>query len=158
VADRRLILDSGALSALAAGDERTLAWLYRSIEEQMSLGIPAPVVAETFTGGASDARLHRVISSPSFILDTTYDIGRAAARVRFRSKQPDKTIDAIVIATAAQFPRSIVLTSDPDDLRLLSSQCPEALLAVRSVNVLPKRKSRRDVRGSRLPSRAKLSS
>jgi hypothetical protein len=74
VADRRLILDSGALSELAAGDERTLAWLYRSTEEQIALGIPAPVVAETFTGGPTDARLHRAIPSPSFILDTTYDV------------------------------------------------------------------------------------
>ena len=143
MADRRLILDSGALSALALGDERTLAWLYRSIEEQIAFGVPAPVVAETFTGGATDARLHRVISSPSFGLDTTYDVGRAAARVRFRAKQPDKTIDALVIATAAQFPRSIVLTSDPDDLSLLSSYCPEAALAIRSVNTLPKRRAGR---------------
>jgi hypothetical protein len=71
-------------------------------------------------------------------------IARAAGRLRHRAKRPELTVDAIVIATAAHYPHSIVLTSDPDDLTLLASHCPEAGLTIRSVSasVEPRKKQR----------------
>ena len=140
MADRRLILDSSALSALAQGDPRAIAWAYRATEHKMLYGIPAPVLAETLTGQPRDANIHRAIPSPELVLDTTMGIAGMAGSLRYRAKRPEKTIDAIVVATAAKHPGSIVLTGDPKDLTLLASFCSDARLAIRSVNMGPTRK------------------
>jgi len=100
----------------------------------MLFGIPAPVLAETMTGRPQDARVHRVISTPNVVLDTTGAIARDAGAIRFRAQSLDKTIDALVIATAATLPESIVLTSNPHDLTHLASFRPEAQLHIRDVN------------------------
>jgi predicted nucleic acid-binding protein len=139
MAKRRLILDSGALSALADGEPRMMAWLYEATQNEMLVGIPAPVLAETLTGQASDARIHRVIPADDVVLETTAGIAREAGALRHRSHRCDATVDAIVIATAATCTGSIVMTSNPHDLQLLSSNVPDARLAVRSVNELPPR-------------------
>jgi predicted nucleic acid-binding protein len=133
----RLILDSGGLSSLAAGERRAIAWVYRATQSQMLLGIPAPVLAETLTGQKRDAPVHRVIRAHHTVLDTTESIATMAGGLSYRAARPEMTIDAIVVATAAKFPHSIVLTSDPDDLTLLASYCPEAGLAKRSVKSRP---------------------
>lgn len=100
----------------------------------MQVGIPAPVLAETLTGRPQDAKVHRVISRPTVILDTTGAIARDAGTIRFRAKAPDKTIDAIIIATAATLPQSTVLTSDVHDLTHLASFRPDARLNIRDIN------------------------
>lgn len=134
MAEPRLILDSGALSALAEGDPRMIAWAYVATQRETLYGIPAPVLTETLSGRAADARVHRVIPAGDVVLDTTAAIARHAGVLRHRSRRQGVTVDAIVVATAAEYPGSIVMTSDPDDLRLLASYVPEARLAVRSVN------------------------
>jgi len=134
MAGTRLILDSGGLSALANGNRRAIAWAYRATQRGMLFGIPAPVLAETLTGHARDAKIHRVISSPALIIETTADIARTAGVIRFRAKAPDKTVDALVIASAAVHPQSIVLTSDPKDLARLASFLSDAKLSIRDVN------------------------
>ena len=116
-----------------------MAWLYEATENEMLVGIPAPVLAETVTGQPSDARIHRVIPTDEVVLETTAAIARDAGALRHRSRRREETVDAIVVATAATCPGSIVLTSDPDDLHALASTVPEADLAVRSVNALPRR-------------------
>ena len=139
MAEPRLILDSGALSALAKGDTRMIAWAYIATQRQMLYGIPAPVLTETLSGQASDARVHRVISADDVILDTTVVIARNAGTLRHRSHRRDATVDAIVVSTAAEHPGSIVMTSDPDDLQMLASYVPDARLTVCSVNDSPRR-------------------
>jgi predicted nucleic acid-binding protein len=143
MAKRRLILDSGALSALADGEPRMMAWLDEATENQLLVGIPAPVLAETLTGQPTDARIHRVIPGERSILDTTAGIARDAGALRHRSRRRDETVDAIVVATAARYPGSTVMTSDPDDLQILASNVPEARLSVRSVNELPPRSGKK---------------
>jgi hypothetical protein len=135
----RLVLDSGGLSALANGEPRALAWAFRATQQGMLYGIPAPVLAETITGQPQDAKVYRVFSSPDLVIETTADIARLAGLIRFRAKFPDKTVDALVVSSASQYPHSIVLTSDPADLTFLASQSPRNNVAIRSVNSLPKK-------------------
>jgi predicted nucleic acid-binding protein len=134
MAGRRLILDSGALSALAEGEPRALAWAFRSTQRGLLLGIPAPVLAETLTGQPRDAQVHRVIPSCKTVLDTTADIAAGAGVLRYRAARSDLTIDAIVMATAVKYPGSILLTGDADDMNVLLAHTDDARLAVRSVN------------------------
>jgi len=132
---KRLVLDSGALSALAAGDPRMRAWVAMATKRQMLLGIPAPVLAETLTGQPADAAVHRVIPAPSSVIDTTRDIGREAGRLRYRAKRPDATIDALVLATAATLPGSILLTGDIADMTALAAElAPTTTIEVRSIS------------------------
>ena len=49
MAQGRLILDSGALSALAEGDPRMRAWVTIATKKHMLLGIPAPVLRSPAT-------------------------------------------------------------------------------------------------------------
>jgi len=142
MAARRLILDSGALSALAKGEPRMIAWAYLATQRQMLYGIPAPVLTETLTGQPADARVHRVIPAGDVVLDTTAAVAREAGRLRYRSRRRNVTVDAIVVATAAEYPGSIVMTSDPDDLQQLANDVPDAHLAIRSVNDTPRRSNR----------------
>jgi len=134
VAGARLILDSGALSALAAGEPRAIAWAFRATQHGMLYGVPAPVLAETLTGQPRDATIHRVLSDPALIIDTTEALARDAGVIRYRARAPEKTIDALVVASAAVFPNSIVLTSDPKDLTQLARYRADAGLAIRDVN------------------------
>ena len=129
----RLILDSGALSALAKGDARVVAWLYRATQRQMMVGIPAPVLAETLTGQPRDAAVYRVLEKDKAVLPTTADIAAHAGSLRHRAARPDLTVDAMIVATAAKHPRSIVLTGDMADMSLLAGLCDGAELAIRSV-------------------------
>ena len=122
MAQGRLILDSGALSALAEGDPRMRAWVTIATKKHMLLGIPAPVLAETITGRATDARVYRVIPANASVLDTTGAIGREAGRIRYRAKRTAATVDALIVATAAMYHGSILLTGDPDDLLALGAQ------------------------------------
>ncbi len=134
MADPRLILDSGGLSALADGEPRAVALFKRATRQKLQVGIPAPVLAETITGQPRDALLHRFIRSPGAIIDTTSEIAREAGVLRYRARLPEKTIDALVVATAARYPGSIVLTSDVRDLTTFASHRHDAALSIRSVN------------------------
>lgn len=138
MAEARLILDSGALSALAEGEPLALAWAKVATTKGMLLAIPAPVLAECTTGRASDARVNSVLRKLELgVIDTTAAIAREAGAIRFLANAPEKTVDALIVATSTFFPRSILLTSDPDDLTALASHRPDARLNVRSVNARP---------------------
>ena len=140
MAGARLVLDSGAVSALADADPRALAWAAIAIHKQMPLGIPAPVLAETTTGQKSDARVRRLIAPNETVLDTTAEVAFRAGRLRFRSRMPDATIDALIVATSMSFAGSIILTGDPDDIGRLASHADDPLsIAVRDVRSKPQK-------------------
>jgi predicted nucleic acid-binding protein len=131
---KRLILDSGALSALAIGHPGVARWVLSATRRGVILGIPAPVLAETTTGRQSDAAVNRVIPSEQTILPTTDVIARLAGNLRFKAKRADATIDALIVATAMQNDRSLLLTDDIKDIQLLAQQRQEFRIAVRSIS------------------------
>lgn len=136
---RRLILDSGAVSAIAQGDRRALVWAKLALLHGVLINIPAPVLAETLTGRSTDAIVHRAFDIPECVLETTAEIAKEAGSLRFRAHS-NQTIDAIVVATAARHPKSIILTSDVDDLQRFVDERPDAGLAVRSIDTMSKGK------------------
>jgi predicted nucleic acid-binding protein len=71
-----LLLDSGAISAIAEGNLQARAALVRARREGRQIAIPAVVLAELSTGRPIDARTDRVIK------DVDLEIPLNAARAR----------------------------------------------------------------------------
>jgi predicted nucleic acid-binding protein len=113
----RLILDSGAIIALAAGSERARHFLQRAARERVLAVIPAVVIAETTRGGPRTARVHRVIKAVDEVALITEAVAREAGRLLAAARLANATIDALVVAMAACREPTIILTGDVDDIR-----------------------------------------
>jgi len=110
-------LDAGPLIGLERGDSGVRDWVDFMTRGRALIGVPSPVLAEVWRGGARSARLARAVKSFEVVsLDaaTARHAGELLAVVGGGA-----TIDAMVVATAAQR-GDAVLTSDPDDLAPLA--------------------------------------
>lgn len=114
----RVILDSGAISALAEGNPRARAVLVRARREGRLVVIPAPVLAEVYTGRRDHARIDRVINAVDMQLETTPERAKDAGVLRARSGVLD-VVDAIVVAEAVAALPAVIVTSDPEDIAAL---------------------------------------
>ncbi|MBI2896428.1 MAG: hypothetical protein HYY06_22915 [Deltaproteobacteria bacterium] len=98
--------------------------------------VPTPVLVETTTGdGGRDAEVNRVLHvlerSAAALAAPNADTARLAGRLRHQA-HTDDGIDALVAAEAARDgTATILITSDPDDLRRLLAEEPR--VAVREV-------------------------
>lgn len=113
-----IILDSGGISAIAAGDPRARAILVRARREGRDVVIPAPVLTEVHTGRHDHAHIDRVINGIDRELATTPERAREAGILRTVSGVAS-VVDAIVMAEAVAIGASIILTSDPRDMERL---------------------------------------
>lgn len=119
-----LLLDSQALSAAARAQRSMHPWLEFARQSDSILYISAVTLAETTDGSPRDANVRRMVNTLR-VIPATDTIGYGAGRLRSlaaqnRRKARDLTIDAIVAATALTLPTpAVVITSDPEDLRLL---------------------------------------
>jgi len=111
----RLILDSGAVIALARGDARARAFLARSVEATSTVEIPVVVVAETLRGGPRDAPVNRVLKAIGFVPEAQEAHGRIAGRLLGVARSAS-TVDALVVAQAIEGGGGHILTGDRDDL------------------------------------------
>lgn len=123
----RLILDSGAVIALARHDVRARAALTAAWEVSADVIVPAVVVAETVRGGARDAPVNRVLNAVGNLAPTTEDRARTAGALLARAKS-DAAIDALVVAEAVQRGGGLVLTGDRDDLAALAESHAEVVI------------------------------
>src|SRR5437868_1064723 len=105
----RLILDSGAVIALAAGNERARHVLRRAARERILAVIPAVVIAETTRGGARDAAVNWVIKAVDQVALVTDAVAREAGRLLAAAPTAKATIDALVAATAARREPMVIL-------------------------------------------------
>ena len=80
------------------------------------------VLAETLRGGPRDAPVNRVLKAVG-AAPTTPATGRDAGQLLGRT-DGSNTADALVAAEALAIPGSTILTSDPDDLRILLADQP----------------------------------
>ncbi len=119
----RVVLDSGALTAIAEKRGRVSQYLRRAIEEGAEVAIPTVVIAESTTGTARDSRVNQFFREFDLtIVPITEAIARSAGSLRFSAgRPPGDTIDAIVVAIGDLSNGSIILTGDVGDLRALSS-------------------------------------
>jgi predicted nucleic acid-binding protein len=123
-APQRLILDSGAVIALARGDARARAFIARALELQAQVEIPVVVLAETLRGGPRDAPVHRVLKAVGPVADAREVHGRTAGRLLEVARSAD-TVDALVLAHAVVAGGAHVLTGDREDLERLAASHPE---------------------------------
>ena len=122
MASNAVILDSGALSALAESKQPVRFAIRQAVRSGADVLVPTVVVAESTTGNARlDANVNRTLKSLALI-DLDERIARDAAAMRFANRMSASgTVDAIVVATADRIPGSYVLTGDADDLRRLAA-------------------------------------
>jgi predicted nucleic acid-binding protein len=120
---QRLILDSGAVIALARGEQRARAFLARALTLEALVEVPVVVVAETVRGGARDAPVNRVLKAVGAVPEAREIHGRSAGRL-LAAAGSTATVDALVIAQAAEAGGAHVLTGDREDLERLAASCP----------------------------------
>ena len=119
----RVVLDSGAVIALAAGKPRARARLTEALERRAAVVIPAVVLAEVTRGSALDAPVNRLVKSVEELTPATEATARLAGRL-LGSAGRDDTVDALVVAEAATGGPAVVLTADTKDLSALAAGLP----------------------------------
>jgi predicted nucleic acid-binding protein len=121
---QRLILDAGAVIALARGDQRARAFLARALELKAPVEIPVVVVAETVRGGPRDAPVNRILEAIGTVPAAREVHGRIAGQL-LAGARSRATVDALVVAQAVEAGGAHVLTGDREDLSRLASSHPE---------------------------------
>lgn len=117
----RLILDSGAIIALAGNDVKVRALVSAAVRAGARVLVPAVVVAETFRGrGPRDARVNRALAAADSYLATDEPAARTAGAL-LGAARSSEAIDALVVAAAIHAGGGRILTADPDDLGKLSA-------------------------------------
>src|SRR6266576_4702112 len=96
---QRLILDAGAVIALARNEPRARAFVRRAIELDAEVRVPVVVLAETLRGTPRDAEVHRVLNAVSDSQPIDEAVGRRAGSLLGRADRSD-TVDAIVVVEA----------------------------------------------------------
>jgi predicted nucleic acid-binding protein len=119
----RLILDAGALIALAHGDRRARSFLDLALDERRFVQVPTPVLAQVHRGGRAHARTDRVLNEVDEFVPTTVAIARDAGELLGHTGLTD-AVDAIVVAEALRAAPSVIITSDPADLTTLKEDAP----------------------------------
>jgi predicted nucleic acid-binding protein len=109
---RRIILDSGALSALAKRSRAARMFFDEALKSGAPLVVPTVVLVESLTGTSRDAQTNAILKSATIVgLDA--NIARSAAALRHKHRlRGAGTIDAIVVACADYVIGSIIVTSD----------------------------------------------
>jgi predicted nucleic acid-binding protein len=121
--DGVLILDSGAVLALAAMRPNAQAAFDRALSARTPVVVPAVVVAEVARGGGPrDATVNRVLKTVE-ITPVTEAVARTAGRL-LAAAGSSATIDALVVAEGMVHHHATVLTSDLGDLRALAAAHP----------------------------------
>lgn len=128
----RLILDSGAVIALARRDVLARAFLTRSLEHGAEVLIPAVVLAETLRGTHREAAVNQVVQAVERLLPVDEQTGRLAGALMGRAGI-DATVDSLIVASAAMAGGGCVLTGDPDDLGKLAAGLSPGVLQIESL-------------------------
>jgi predicted nucleic acid-binding protein len=117
-----LILDSEGLAKVVSRDSAALAWLTTAAREDLRVATSAATVVEVMhpriKRAALDWTLSRIVVEP-----VTHEVARRAAGLLARAglHGHKHAIDAMLSAAALESqPPVFILTSDPDDLAVLS--------------------------------------
>ncbi len=127
------MLDAGGILALSRGDGDARAALERARAGGYVVVIPTPVLAEVHRGGRDRAHVDRVVNKVDALLPTSAETARRAGELLGASGSDDP-VDAIVVAEALAAVPSVIITSDPGDIRrLLQTRSDGVGVAVVSV-------------------------
>jgi len=119
VEERALILDTGAVLAIMRRDKVVRALLASAQRRGILLVVPPVVVTQVIRGGPRDAEANRLFESV-YLSFTGARVARAAGSLLAVSGLSDAA-DAQIVAEAQRLAPSVIMTSDPDDIRLLAS-------------------------------------
>ena len=122
-----LILDAEALNALAHPGERgslaarTRAILQLARDNGAIVRVPAPVLTEVCRAPRLDAAVNHVLASRGILVEPLSErIARRAGHLLARAKLSSAhAVDAFVVATALDFPSSVIATGDVADIEAL---------------------------------------
>ncbi len=123
------MLAADGVSKVAAGDRRAQALLVSARDRDARVVVSAVTLAEVLRGTPRDADVHRVLNRVTE-LAVTSEVGRQAGALLGAAGLSGATVDAIVASTALGQPGPVVvMTSDPDDLTLLTADRPDVVVA-----------------------------
>lgn len=114
----RVSFDSGVLVALERGERSAWAWFRRAVERGRPPVVSAAAVAEVWRDGRTQALLARALSACE-VSPLDDPLARAAGEAL--RTVGGGTVDAIVAATAAGA-GALLVTGDPDDMRMLAER------------------------------------
>jgi predicted nucleic acid-binding protein len=115
-----LVLDSGAVIALARGDASVRRYLDITADAELEIFVSPVVVAETVRRrGPRDASVNRVLNEVDAVPPVTEQTGRIAGELLGRAES-GATIDALVVAQTVELGGARILTSDPGDIQALA--------------------------------------
>lgn len=118
-----VVLDSGALSALAASTAGTRVHRLQALLDATARRggralVPSAVLAELYRGNTTDARLDRILNRRGVgVITTGRHIARIAGGLRHRDRLDScHVVDCLVVATAIALGGAVVATCDYADL------------------------------------------
>ena len=128
-----VVLDASALDALAGGKPNDPA--RRTVQNALAAAartgsevvVTAAVLSELYRGDRRDSAVDSCLGRHNGIrtVDTTRALARQVGRVLARSHRDSRDhVDATVVAAAIAGGRSLILTSDQDDLTTLAAGSP----------------------------------
>lgn len=121
-----MILDAGALIAIAKNDRRMIARLLAAHEEDEELMTHPMVVAQAWRDGRRQAGLARMLRGTTIVpLDD--ELGRRAGELLGKARTSDP-VDAAVVLIARD--GEAIVTSDRDDIQHLARAAKRRVLVV----------------------------
>ena len=121
------MLDAGALIAFERNDRRMRSLVELALAHGGVLHVPAGVLAQVWRNGQRQARLARLIGSEVVAVHPLDRHDAQAAGVLCGESGSVDVVDASVVLLARRS-GSIVVTSDPDDLRRFDPNLPITLV------------------------------
>ncbi|MDQ0992657.1 PIN domain-containing protein [Streptomyces sp. V3I7] len=123
-----VVYDTGMLIALAEKKPGQSVVRHREFGRKGLPVVPAPVVAQAWRGGASQARLARALKECAVVCCYTERewrrVGELIGRAELPAKKRPDPVDGLVALTALQIGAALVATSDPDDIAAYLAQMP----------------------------------
>ena len=111
----RIVLDAGAFVQFEKGNAAVRGWLAAARKRGVEVATTAPVVGQVWRDGRRQALLARLVSATRVDAPDT-QAARRAGELLGRARCDD-VVDALVAGLARD--GDTILTSDPDDIRLL---------------------------------------
>lgn len=124
---RGVTFDAGGLIALDRHDRRIIALLARAAETNAEITVPASALAQAIRRPERQVRLARLIRQPG---TTVRELDRVDATNVGRLLAASGTADVVDahVVICARHADQVVITSDPDDLRVLDPNLDLAVI------------------------------
>jgi hypothetical protein len=119
----RLVLDAGALIALERNDRPMWARLEAASAATLDVVVPVGALAQVWRGTSRQARLSQALAKTRA---GEFDAIARAAGELCRAARSSDPIDAAVVLNAIGA-TSVIVTSDPNDIRRLIRSLPQAV-------------------------------